>query len=85
VTVNCLHPATFMPTKMVLEAGVKPMSSIEQGVQATLRLVADPDLANVTGQYFDGERQAQPQPQAHDYDARRRLRELSPSLVGLPI
>src|SRR5262249_16044945 len=48
VTVNCLHPATFMPTKMVLDAGMKPMSSIEQGVQATLRLVADPDLASVT-------------------------------------
>ena len=39
VTANCLHPATFMPTKMVTEAGGTPMSSLEEGVEATRRLV----------------------------------------------
>jgi NAD(P)-dependent dehydrogenase (short-subunit alcohol dehydrogenase family) len=84
VTVNCLHPATFMPTKMVLEAGVSPVSSLEQGVQATLRLVADADLDGMTGRYFDGQRDARALPQAYDLDARHRLRELSAQLVGLP-
>jgi NAD(P)-dependent dehydrogenase (short-subunit alcohol dehydrogenase family) len=84
VTANCLHPATFMPTKMVLEAGVNPVSSLEQGLQATLRLVADADLDGVTGRYFDGRREARAHPQAYDLDARRRLRELSTQLVGLP-
>src|SRR5438105_7496781 len=37
ITINCLHPATYMPTKMVLAAGANPASSIEEGVQATLR------------------------------------------------
>jgi NAD(P)-dependent dehydrogenase (short-subunit alcohol dehydrogenase family) len=84
VTANCLHPATYMPTKMVLEAGVNPISSIEQGLQATLRLVTDRDLDGVTGRYFDGQREARAHPQAYDLDARRRLRELSARLVGLP-
>ena len=31
VTVNCLHLATFVPTKMVLDAGIAAVSSLEQG------------------------------------------------------
>jgi NAD(P)-dependent dehydrogenase (short-subunit alcohol dehydrogenase family) len=27
VTVNCLHPATYMATTMVLQSGVKPLST----------------------------------------------------------
>jgi NAD(P)-dependent dehydrogenase (short-subunit alcohol dehydrogenase family) len=84
VTVNALHPATFMPTKMVLEGGARPMSSIEEGADATLRLVAGTDLDGVTGRYFDGQREAGAHAQAYDLDARRRLRELSAELVGLP-
>jgi hypothetical protein len=30
-----------MPTKMVLAAGANPISTLEEGVEATLRLVAD--------------------------------------------
>jgi NAD(P)-dependent dehydrogenase (short-subunit alcohol dehydrogenase family) len=80
VTATCLHPATYMPTKMVRAAGVNPISSLQEGVQATLRLVADPELEGVTGRYFNGLRPASPHPQAGDTDARRRLRELSDRL-----
>jgi NAD(P)-dependent dehydrogenase (short-subunit alcohol dehydrogenase family) len=31
VTANCLHPATFVPTRMVLDAGVAPQSSLATG------------------------------------------------------
>jgi NAD(P)-dependent dehydrogenase (short-subunit alcohol dehydrogenase family) len=81
VTANCLHPGTYMPTKMVLEAGVSPVTPLEQGVEATLRLITD--LDGVTGKYFNGVREARPDPQAFDPAARRRLRELSAELVGL--
>lgn len=80
VTANCLHPATFMPTKIVHEAGTTPVSSLEEGVQATLRLVADPGLDGVTGRYFNGTTEAEPHPQARDVAARQRLRELSEQL-----
>jgi NAD(P)-dependent dehydrogenase (short-subunit alcohol dehydrogenase family) len=82
VTANCLHPGTFMPTKMVLETGVTPIDSLESGVEATLRLVADPALASVTGTYFDRQREARAHPQAYDPGARRRLRELSEEVVA---
>ena len=49
VTVNCLHPSSLMPTKMVLEAYGHTMSTIAQGVEATARLVTDPRLDAVTG------------------------------------
>ena len=81
VTANCLHPATYMPTKMVIESGIDPTSSLEDGMRATLRLVADPELDGVTGRYFNGERPAEPRGQAHDPEARRQLRELSDRLV----
>jgi NAD(P)-dependent dehydrogenase (short-subunit alcohol dehydrogenase family) len=82
VTVNCLHPATYMPTKMVLAAGVEAMSSIEEGTEATVRLVADPELDDVTGRYFNGLREARAEEQAYDPEARRRLRELSERLTA---
>jgi NAD(P)-dependent dehydrogenase (short-subunit alcohol dehydrogenase family) len=82
-TVNCLHPGTYMPTKMVRAAGVRPVTALEDGVKATLRLVADPELEGVTGRYFNGLREAEPHPQAREPEARRRLRELSDRLCGL--
>ncbi len=53
VTVNSLHPSTFMPTKMVLAERGAALDPLEQGVDATHRLVADPALDGVTGRFFD--------------------------------
>src|SRR5439155_23773043 len=39
VTANCLHPGTYMPTKMVLAAGVTPQDSLERGGGARTRPV----------------------------------------------
>ena len=83
VTATCLHPATYMPTKMVLAAGTRPVSSLEQGTAATVRLVTDPALAGVTGAYFNGQREARAEAQAYDPAARQRLWELSERLTGL--
>jgi NAD(P)-dependent dehydrogenase (short-subunit alcohol dehydrogenase family) len=82
VTATCLHPATFMPTKMVTDGGITPASTLEEGVEATLRLVADPALDGVTGRFFDGTREARPDAQAADADARRRLWALSEELTA---
>jgi NAD(P)-dependent dehydrogenase (short-subunit alcohol dehydrogenase family) len=84
VTVNCLHPATFMPTKLVLEAGITPATPLEQGVRATMRLIADPGLDGVTGRYFNGTVEADAHPQAYDLEARDHLRRISARLVELP-
>jgi NAD(P)-dependent dehydrogenase (short-subunit alcohol dehydrogenase family) len=81
VTVNCLHPASFMPTKIVLAARGTASSTLEEGVDATMRLIADPELDGVTGRYFTAGHGSRANPQAYDEDARRQLRELSERLV----
>ena len=83
VTVNCLHPATYMPTKMVLHARGEGVTPLEDGVRATVRLVASPELDGVTGRYFNGEVESDPHPQANDAAARAELRRISNELTGL--
>ena len=78
---TALHPATFMDTKMVRETVGRPHSTVEEGIEATVRLAADLDL-DVSGRYFDGTDEAAPDPIAYDADARRRLWEISERLTG---
>jgi NAD(P)-dependent dehydrogenase (short-subunit alcohol dehydrogenase family) len=82
VTVNALHPASLMNTKMVYESFGYTMSTVEDGVEATLRLAISPELEGVTGRYFDRLREARPNKQADDAEARRRLWRLSEELVS---
>jgi NAD(P)-dependent dehydrogenase (short-subunit alcohol dehydrogenase family) len=85
VTVNCLHPASLMDTKMVRETDYfgGPMSSVEEGAHAVEYLATSLELDGVTGEYFDGEQRARANAQAYDKEARRRLRLLSRQLAGL--
>lgn len=83
VTVNSLHPATLMDTKMVIEWFGRPMSTIAEGTEATLRLVTSPEMDGVTGRYFDGTRETRASAQAYDPGARARLRALSTRLTGI--
>jgi NAD(P)-dependent dehydrogenase (short-subunit alcohol dehydrogenase family) len=79
VSVNALHPATYMHTKMVLQARGSSLSTVEEGALATERLILE-DVG--TGKYFNGQREARADPQAYDADARERLWELSERLVS---
>ena len=83
VTVNCLHPATYMDTTMVRESGVSPLSTVDEGADAILQLAIAPELEGRSGLYFQGQRPARANPQAYDDDARRRLAALSFELTGL--
>jgi NAD(P)-dependent dehydrogenase (short-subunit alcohol dehydrogenase family) len=83
VTANCLHPGTYMPTKMVREAGVDPVTPLEDGIAATMRLITSPEVQDINGHYFDGTSESAPHPQAEDPEARRRLREISSELTGI--
>jgi NAD(P)-dependent dehydrogenase (short-subunit alcohol dehydrogenase family) len=82
VTVNSLHPSTYMPTKIVLEERGESMDSLEAGVEATVRLVTSPELEGVSGRFYDRQREARAQEQAYDPQARRRLWDLSAQLTG---
>jgi NAD(P)-dependent dehydrogenase (short-subunit alcohol dehydrogenase family) len=82
VTVNALHPASLMDTKMVLETFGHSMSTVQAGADATVRLAVSPDLEGVTSRYFDGQREARANRQAYDAQARKRLWVLSEELCG---
>ncbi len=77
VTVNALHPATLMDTKMVRESFGRAQSTIDEGVRVLVRLAVSEEVEGVTGRFFDGVREAGVDRQALDPEARRRLWELS--------
>jgi len=82
VTVNALHPASLMDTKMVLETFGHTMSTVQEGADAAVRLAVSPELEGVTGRYFDGQREARANRQAYDAQARKKLWVLSEELCG---
>jgi NAD(P)-dependent dehydrogenase (short-subunit alcohol dehydrogenase family) len=82
VSVNALHPASLMDTKMVQDTFGYTMSTIEEGADATVYLAASPELEGVTGRYFDGTREGRADGQAYDKEARQTLWELSEELCG---
>jgi NAD(P)-dependent dehydrogenase (short-subunit alcohol dehydrogenase family) len=82
VTVNSLHPSTYMPTKMVLEERGHSIDTLEDGVLATDRLVSDEEPAATTGGFFDRTREARANAQAYDAAARTELWNRSLELVG---
>jgi NAD(P)-dependent dehydrogenase (short-subunit alcohol dehydrogenase family) len=84
VTVNSLHPATYMNTTMVRAGGIAPMSTVEQGGEAILHLISGDDVAGKSGLFFNGMNEMKANLQAYDAAARKRLRELSFELTGLP-
>jgi NAD(P)-dependent dehydrogenase (short-subunit alcohol dehydrogenase family) len=83
ITVNSLHPATYMNTTMVRAGGITPMSTVEQGGEAILHLVSGDDVTTRSGLFFNGLNEAKANPQAYDAAARQRLRRLSLELTGL--
>ena len=80
VTVNALHPATLMDTKMVHQTFGHASSTVQEGTEAVVRLAASPELEGVTGRYFDGTREARADRQAYDAGAMKRLWDLSEKL-----
>jgi hypothetical protein len=73
-----------MPTKIVLDQVGHSIDSLETGVESTVRLATAPELAAVSGHFFDRESEARAEDQAYDPRARRRLWELSLALTGAP-
>jgi NAD(P)-dependent dehydrogenase (short-subunit alcohol dehydrogenase family) len=80
VTVNSLHPASYMPTAMSRRSGMEIVDTLEKGLAATRRLVDASEPAEITGRYFDGDKEALAVGEAYDPDYRRRLSELTRNL-----
>lgn len=72
-----------MNTTMVRQAGVSPMSRVEDGAETILQLAVSPALSGRSGLYFNVLREARANAEAYDAEARRKLRALSLELTGL--
>lgn len=83
VTVNSVHPATYMDTTMVRQAGVSPSSTVEEGANAILKLAESREVAQVSGRFFNGQREGRAHQQADAAASRSRLWTLSEELTGL--
>ncbi|MFI6949880.1 SDR family NAD(P)-dependent oxidoreductase [Streptomyces sp. NPDC050422] len=82
VTFNALHPAHLMDTEGVRAYGLTPAVPVEEGVRPTVRLITDPALVEVSGRYFDRFTDTAAHDQAYDPRARRRLAELTRTLLA---
>ena len=69
---------TYMATTMV--RGVTPISTVEEAI---LNLAVANELDGRSGQFYNGLRPSEANPQAYDDTARERLRVLSLQLTGL--
>lgn len=78
ITVNALHPATYMDTGMVRRLGATPRATVDEGADAVMQLITD-DVGS--GGYFNGLRAVGARGQASDADARAELWRLSEELV----
>ncbi|MFK4085321.1 SDR family NAD(P)-dependent oxidoreductase [Kribbella sp. NPDC020789] len=84
ITVNSLHPATYMPTKMVLDSVGYSIDSLETGLEATLRLILSPELDGTTGQFYDRTHPTKAHPDAYNPTTQQKLWALSTRLTTRP-
>jgi NAD(P)-dependent dehydrogenase (short-subunit alcohol dehydrogenase family) len=80
IMVNSLHPATYMPTGMVLRLGVEPRATIAEGADAVMQLIDSDEIEG--GQFFNQMNPSRANAQAYDMESRMRLKKLSRDLTG---
>ncbi len=81
VAVSAVHPASMMPTPLVLSRFGESRMTVEEGIEAVVNQVHLADLES--GQYFDRLTPERANDQAYDEEARETLRKLSIELTGL--
>ncbi|GHG85602.1 SDR family NAD(P)-dependent oxidoreductase [Streptomyces lanatus] len=80
VSVNVLHPATYMDTGMVREGGITPWNTVAEGAPGVLAL-ATQDMG--TGGYYDGTTRARAHEGTYDPETRRRLSAVTDQLLRI--
>ena len=83
VTVNCLHPGVICTKLLHAAFPSYPCEPPEAGARTSVYLATSPEVAGVTGKYFDGMREARPSRAAHDREAQERLMELLGRISGV--
>ena len=83
VTANCLHPGV-VNTKMLRSAFPKmPGIPPEQGALTSVHLAVSPDVAGVSGQYFDNRQPVHSSALTYDRPVQERLWKMAEDLTGI--
>jgi len=92
VIANCLHPGA-VATKLLADYMRVPLvggvlahtfgASPEQGADSVVYLAAAPEVAEVSGKYFNNRREIRSSPASYDEATARRLWEVSERLTGI--
>ncbi|GGJ45572.1 SDR family NAD(P)-dependent oxidoreductase [Streptomyces brasiliensis] len=80
VSVNVLHPATYMDTAMVRDSGISPWNSVADGAPGVLMLAT---RESGTGGYFDGTRLSRADEATYDPEVRKRLAAVTEQLLSV--
>ena len=83
VTAVALHPGRTLDTPRIRARGITPLTPLQDGVDAVVRLALAPEVEGETGVYYDQQRVGRALDQAYDPLARRRLWEAFLRLAGL--
>lgn len=83
VTVNCLHPGVIDTKMMRLGFSYMHGADVEKGAETPVYLATSPEVANVTGQYFEDKRPAPTSPLSHDIALRKKFWAVSEQLCGI--
>ncbi|MEZ4699994.1 MAG: SDR family oxidoreductase [Rhodothermales bacterium] len=92
VTVNCLHPGVVRTN--IAGSGWHPLAlafrlfglfylSPSKGAETSIYLASSPDVADVTGEYFDRKKSVKAAPSAYVEEDAERLWRLSAEMVGM--
>lgn len=87
ITVNCLHPGVIasditrdMPGFVRFLAGVF-LKNTEQGAATSVYLAASPEVAGITGKYFDDKKAVTSSKESYAVEKQRRLWAISETMV----
>jgi NAD(P)-dependent dehydrogenase (short-subunit alcohol dehydrogenase family) len=92
VTANCLHPGAVAtniwgrplgPLSFIMKVNRLFLISPEKGAETPVYLASSPDVAEVTGKYFDDRREKRSSSESYDIALAQKLWDASSKLVGL--
>jgi NAD(P)-dependent dehydrogenase (short-subunit alcohol dehydrogenase family) len=91
ITANCLHPGVVhtnfassgpLGWKLFFRLGWLMLRTPEQGAEASVYLASSPDVAGVSGKYFNKCREVEPSQEAQDAHLAKKLWEACEVMVG---